>query len=132
MAEQPTKTNDFPDDLRDLQAELHRARAAYAALARTLPWSVEPHPGWPGTAHPHTGEITGGREPSPGYTPEQTAEEERLRRLVTDLSAAVSTHPYWNTLELGPARIAARMKLKHLPEVQADIQAQSVVVAEAA
>ncbi|MFE0733940.1 hypothetical protein [Streptomyces sp. NPDC058855] len=128
MAEPPTKTNDFPDDLRDLQAELHRTRAAYTALCRTLPWSVEPHPGWPGTAHPHTGEITGGREPSPGYTPEQTAEEARLHRLLTDLSEAISPHPYWDTLDLGPARVAARMKLKHLPEVQADAVGRIVVV----
>ncbi|MFE5710623.1 hypothetical protein ACFQ7J_07340 [Streptomyces sp. NPDC056501] len=42
--------------------------------------------GWPGTKHPHTEEITGGREASPGYTPEQIAEDERLRALVMDLS----------------------------------------------
>ncbi|MFE1500464.1 hypothetical protein ACFW89_36050, partial [Streptomyces albidoflavus] len=58
----------FPDDLKQLQARLHKAHADYQALCRTLPWSVEPLPGWPGTVHPHTGEVTGGREPSPGYT----------------------------------------------------------------
>ncbi|WP_442809726.1 transposase [Streptomyces sp. SR27] len=35
---------DFPDDLADLQVRLHRARAEHEALARTLPWSVEPSP----------------------------------------------------------------------------------------
>jgi hypothetical protein len=121
----------FPADLKDLQAQLYRARADYEALCRTLPWSVEPHPGWPGTAHPHTGEITGGREPSPGYTPEQIAEEKRLRDLCRDLSEAVATHPYWSGFELGPALVEARMALKVLPEVLA-AAGQTPAVAEAA
>ncbi|MGW0121708.1 hypothetical protein [Streptomyces sp. NPDC003327] len=102
----------FPSDLKDLQARLHRARADYAALVRTLPWSVEPLPGWPGTARPHSDEVTGGREPSPGYTPQQAAEEARLRALVTDLSVEVSTHPYWSGRS-GPELVTARMALKH-------------------
>lgn len=57
---------------------LHQARAEYAAPCRTLPWSVEPVAGWPGEVHPHTGVVTGGRDASPGYTPEQAAEEKRL------------------------------------------------------
>ncbi|MFD0427149.1 hypothetical protein ACFQ60_00560 [Streptomyces zhihengii] len=58
--------SDFPDDLTAAQTRLHQATAEHAALVRTLPWSVEPHDGWPGTEHPHTGQISGGREPSPG------------------------------------------------------------------
>lgn len=102
-----------------LQARLHRARAEYEALCRTLPWSVEPMPGWPGTKHPHTDEITGGREASPGYTPEQLAEDTRLRTLVRDLSIEVSTHPYWGSLEHGPKVLEARMALKNHPDVLA-------------
>ncbi|MFD3334651.1 hypothetical protein ACFWV1_18630 [Streptomyces sp. NPDC058700] len=118
----------FPEDLKSLQARLHQARAEYQALCRTLPWSVEPLPGWPGTVHPHTGEATGGREPSPGYTPEQAAEERRLWDLVRELSIAVSTHPYWSELELGPDLIAARMALKSHQDVRAAVTG----VAEAA
>ncbi|OKJ62441.1 hypothetical protein [Streptomyces sp. CB02261] len=118
----------FPDDLKSLQARLHQARAEYQALCRALPWSVEPLPGWPGTVHPHTGEVAGGREPSPGYTPEQAAEEKRLWDLVRELSVAVSTHAYWSKPERGPELIAARMALKSHEDVAAAVTG----VAEAA
>ncbi|MFC8765816.1 hypothetical protein ACFUAG_34570 [Streptomyces sp. NPDC057193] len=118
----------FPEDLKSLQARLHQARAEYQALCRALPWSVEPLPGWPGTVHPHTGEVSGGREPSPGYTPEQAAEEKRLWDLVRELSIAVSTHPYWSKPERGPELIAARMALKSHEDVMAAVTG----VAEAA
>ncbi|MET7760142.1 hypothetical protein ABZT27_36455 [Streptomyces sp. NPDC005389] len=117
----------FPADLRDLQARLHRARAEYQALCRTLPWSVEPMPGWESVQHPHTGELTGGREPSPGYTPEQAARERRLWDLVRELSIEVSTHPFWSKAERGPALVDARMALKTHEDVVA-----AVVAAEAA
>jgi hypothetical protein len=60
--------SDFPDDLRTAQTRLHQATSELAALTRRLFWSVEPMAGWPGTEHPHTGEVTGGREASPGWT----------------------------------------------------------------
>ncbi|MFB7373990.1 hypothetical protein ACFC0D_29530 [Streptomyces sp. NPDC056222] len=113
-------TPPFPDGLIVAQQRLHEARAAYSALCRALPWSVEPLPGWGGTKHPHTDEITGGREPSPGYTAEEAAEEERLWALVRELAIEVSTHPYWATLEKGPGRVDARMQLKHHPKAQPD------------
>ncbi|MFI8293253.1 hypothetical protein EAO71_31860 [Streptomyces sp. ms191] len=106
MADSP-----FPQDLVDAQLRLHQARAEYAALCRALPWSVEPADGWPGTKHPHTGETTGGREPSPGYTDEQKAEVGRLMALVRELTVTVSTHPHWATLDAGE-RMGARMALK--------------------
>lgn len=102
----------FPDDLIELQQRLHQARAEHTSLCRALPWSVEPLPGWPGAVHPHTGEVTGGRDASPGYTPEQEAEEKRLWDLVRELSIAVSTHDYWSKPERGPELVAARMALK--------------------
>ncbi|MFE5480990.1 hypothetical protein [Streptomyces sp. NPDC056527] len=104
----------FPTDLIDAQGRLHRARAEYAVLCKSLPWSVEPVPGWPGDVHPHTGVVTGGREASPGYTPEQAAEERRLWALVRELSIEVSTHPFWATLEKGGV-LEARMALKQHP-----------------
>ncbi|MFD3565804.1 hypothetical protein [Streptomyces sp. NPDC058667] len=135
MSENGTAKKDpygFPEDLKSLQARLHQARAEYRALCRALPWSVsvsvEPLPGWPGTVHPHTGKVTGGREPSPGYTPEQAAEEQRLWDLVRELSVAVSTHPYWSELERGPELVKARMALKSHEDVTAAVTG----VAEAA
>ncbi|MGA4867226.1 hypothetical protein ACPB9J_31825 [Streptomyces lavendulocolor] len=104
---------DFPDDLQAAQTRLHQATAELAALCRKLPWSVGPMPGWPGTQHPHTGEITGGREDSPGWTEE---EKEAVTRLLTeclDLSIRVSTHSYWRTIE-DEDRAQVRSELKHL------------------
>lgn len=107
----------FPPDLIDAQRRLYQARAEYARLCATLPWSVEPMPGWPGEEHPHTGVVTGGREDSDGYTPEQQAEAARLLALVREASIEVSTHPYWARLE-GPELVAARMALKQHPGAQ--------------
>jgi hypothetical protein len=76
-----------------------------------LPWSVEPMPGWPGTEHPHTGEVTGGREDSPGWTAEQKQTVKQLRMECTDLSIWVTAHSYWATLE-GEQRVKARSELK--------------------
>jgi hypothetical protein len=101
----------FPDDLRAAQVRLHQAAAELAALCRTLPWSVEPMPGWPGTEHPHTGEVTGGREDSPGWSEEQQRTVKRLRMECTDLSVRITTHPYWATIE-GEQRVHARSELK--------------------
>ncbi|MFE5301853.1 hypothetical protein [Streptomyces sp. NPDC056632] len=110
----------FPDDLIEFQQCLHQSRAEYSALCRALPWSVEPLAGWPGTVHPHTGEVTGGRDVSPGYTPEQEAEESRLLGLVRVLSIAVSRHPYWTTLEKDAGLVRARMELEQDPKVRPD------------
>ncbi|MFE7547044.1 hypothetical protein [Streptomyces gardneri] len=111
----------FPDDLKQHQARLHQAHAEYQALCRTLPWSVEPMPGWAPVKHPHTDELTGGREASPGYTSEQVVEERRLWDLVRELSIAVSTHPYWSKPERGPELVAARMALKTHKDVLAAV-----------
>lgn len=102
---------DMPDDLRAAQTRLHQATAELSALLRSLPWSVEPLDGRPGDEHPHTGAVTGGREPSPGWTGEQRAVVARLRAECLDLSAAVATHPYWAAFT-GEALVDARMALK--------------------
>ncbi|MBM9624388.1 hypothetical protein [Streptomyces zhihengii] len=110
--------SDFPDDLTAAQTRLHQATAEHAALVRTLPWSVEPHDGWPGTEHPHTGQISGGREPSPGWSDEQKAAVAQLRQECLALSVTVTTHPYWQTLS-GEDVYRARMRLKAATRLEA-------------
>ncbi|MDI9886150.1 hypothetical protein QMZ92_17625 [Streptomyces sp. HNM0645] len=102
---------DFPDELRDAQLRLHRARSAYRALCRELPWSVEPAEGWTGEEG-HYSSYRREFPESPGWSEEQRAEEARLRELVLTLSIEVSTHPYWAALE-APDVVKARMALKH-------------------
>ncbi|MEU6979639.1 hypothetical protein [Streptomyces sp. NPDC046371] len=116
MAESPTFP-DFPEDLLDLQRRLHQARHDFGALCATLPWSVEPNPGWPGTKHPHTDEITGGRPESPGWTEEQKAEHGRLLALWQELSIKVGCHPFWAEQPKDGALVLARTQLKHHPDV---------------
>ncbi|TLQ44519.1 hypothetical protein [Streptomyces marianii] len=102
---------DFPDELRDAQLRLHRARSAYRALCRELPWSVVPAEGWTGEEG-HYSSYRREFPESPGWSEGQRAEEARLRELVLTLSIEVSTHPYWAGLE-GPDVVKARMALKH-------------------
>ncbi|MFF9569873.1 hypothetical protein [Streptomyces sp. NPDC014685] len=117
MAETP-----FPDDLRAAQTRLHEATAELAALGRTLPWSVEPHDGWPGKEHSHTGEVTGGRPPSPGWTDEQKAAVDELRQECLVLSETVSTHPYWKSFTGGDL-VDRRMELKSITRPEAALPA---------
>ncbi|MFJ3205821.1 hypothetical protein [Streptomyces sp. NPDC086989] len=107
---------DFPPRLQALQAQLHRVRAEYAAFCRSLPWSVEPHPGWQARegVYSHRGDVPA----SPGYTDEQrrrkAAYEQRLRRL----ASVVSGHPFWSTVEREQV-VAARMALKRVSAEEA-------------
>ncbi|MCM2393904.1 hypothetical protein [Streptomyces albipurpureus] len=103
----------FPRDLRDAQLRLHQERAAYTALCRELPWSVEPAPGWEGDKQLHSDRI-GGMPDSPGYSETQKGEEARLRNLLVDLSIVVSTHPYWSDVDQGEV-VCERMALKRTP-----------------
>lgn len=102
---------DFPRDLRDAQLYLHHVRAAYAALCRTLPWSVEPADGWTGDKQLYSDYLPE-FPASPGYSAQQKAAEARLRSLLLDLSITVSTHPYWAMTE---NVVEERMALKHTP-----------------
>lgn len=108
----------FPDDLRAAQVRLHQVTAELMAFGRTLPWSVEPHEGWPGREHSRTGEVTGGRPPSPGWTDEQKATVARFRRECLTLSETVATHPYWQSLT-GEHLVKQRMELKATTRPQA-------------
>jgi hypothetical protein len=106
-------THDFPDDLLAAQLQLHETRAAFDALAGTLPWSADPMTGWTVTrALPGGGEQVTARPDSPGYTDEQRAERDRLHARLLELTATVMTHPYWDTLANGVVK--ARMALKHV------------------
>ncbi|MGW1189267.1 hypothetical protein [Streptomyces sp. NPDC002559] len=108
----------FPDDLRAAQVRLHQATAELTTLGRALPWSVEPHDGWPGKEHSHTGEVTGGRPPSPGWTDEQKAAIDELRQECLALSETVSTHPYWESFTGGDL-VDRRMELKSITRSEA-------------
>ncbi|MEV8347106.1 hypothetical protein [Streptomyces niveus] len=115
---------DFPHDLRDAQLRLHQVTAAYNQLCRTLPWSVEPAPGWAaGEKQPYT-DYRSTKPDSPGYTDHQKSEVARLRAAVLELSVTVSTHPYWSTL--GPGTVVeGRMALKQTAAASAcDVAAE--------
>lgn len=113
---------DFPGDLLAAQTRLHQAAAELSALLRSLPWSVEPMKGWPGSKHPHTGEIIGGREPSPGWSDEQKEAVDRLLQECRELSATVTTHQYWELFQ-GADVIKERMRLKSEARPRASVTA---------
>ncbi len=73
---------------------------------RALPWLVEPHDGWPGTEHPHTGRMTGDREPSPGWTEAQKAAVDRLCTECLTLSETVGTHQVAQSVRVARSRRA--------------------------
>ncbi|WP_098007788.1 hypothetical protein [Streptomyces sp. sk226] len=109
-----SSTPDFPEDLLAAQAALHRTRHQTDEYARTLPWSVEPMPGWEADKQLHSA-YRSSKPDSPGYTTEQAEELGRLRAELLRLSEVVMTHPFWGTLEAGTV-VEARMRLKHAHE----------------
>ncbi|MER8220851.1 hypothetical protein ABTZ58_09725 [Streptomyces sp. NPDC094143] len=104
-------TYDFPSDLLAGQEELHQVRAELSALLKRLPWSVEPLDGF----SDDNGWRKVERPASPGWTADEQAEVEKLRRREHELAVFVSTHRYWSELT-GPDRVAARSELKHAHE----------------
>ncbi|MFF9320222.1 hypothetical protein ACF1BP_28985 [Streptomyces sp. NPDC014735] len=79
---------------------------------------MEPHDGRPGKEHSHTGEVRGGRPPSPGWTDEQKAAVDRLRQKCLALSETVNTHPYWESFT-GENLVKRRMELKATTQPEA-------------
>ncbi|MCX4734683.1 hypothetical protein [Streptomyces sp. NBC_01363] len=71
-------------------------------------------PGWESDKQLHSNYISA-KPDSPGYTEDQAAEVTRFRARLRELSIAVSTHPFWDSVEAGD-RVAARMALKHAHE----------------
>lgn len=101
-------TYDFPSDLLAGQEELHQVRAELSALLKRLPWSVEPLDGF----SDDTGWRRVERPASPGWSEDEQAEVEKLRRREHELAVFVSTHRYWAGLT-GADRVRARSELKH-------------------
>lgn len=105
---------DFPQDLRDAQVALLETRARYEEYAQALPLSAEPMPAWEAEKQLHSS-YQPSRPASPGYTEEQHADVARFRAELLRLSVAVSTHPFWGTVDREQL-VAARMALKHAHE----------------
>ncbi|MEV6404132.1 hypothetical protein AB0M58_14455 [Streptomyces bobili] len=126
--EKPFDPHDFPDDLRAAQlraAELYAELHAYQA---TLPWSREPHAGWP--EETERGKERLGRPETPGWTAEQSTEYDRLFEALREATAAVQGHPWWKRCGKegikGSALVTARQTLKHakgaVPLRQEDVE----------
>ncbi|WP_405737622.1 hypothetical protein OG885_31280 [Streptomyces sp. NBC_00028] len=101
-------TYDFPSDLLAGQEELHQVRAELSALLKRLPWSVEPLDGFSDTAGWRKVE----RPASPGWTPDEQAEVEKLRQREHELAVFISGHRFWAEVATGD-RVDARTNLKH-------------------
>ncbi|MET9370597.1 hypothetical protein ACIRPR_10545 [Streptomyces griseoflavus] len=108
-------TYDFPSDLLAGQEELHQVRAELSALLKRLPWSVEPLDGF----SDDNGWRKVERPASPGWTEDEQAEVEKLRRREHELAVFVSGHRYWAAVG-GSDRVHARSRLKHVHEDTAE------------
>ena len=86
---------DFPPDLVAAERERQQAWERLAAIP------LRPYEDAAGTAH----------RTDTGWTTEHEAAEEALRKRLQELSAALATHPHWETFE-GERRVEARMRLK--------------------
>ena len=84
-------TYDFPSDLRAGQEELHQVRAELSALLKRLPWSVEPLDGFSDDRRL----AQGGAPRLPGWTADEQAEVEKLRRREHELAVFVTSHRFW-------------------------------------
>ncbi|MFG3132942.1 hypothetical protein ACGFZU_35240 [Streptomyces tendae] len=105
----------FPNDLVDAQRRLATLQAQLRVHQATLPWSREPHPGWPDETE--RGRERPGRPASPGWTDEQAAEFDRLMEELRAVTARVQCHAWWERCTAegiqGPDMVAARQALKH-------------------
>ncbi|WP_329143522.1 hypothetical protein OIU91_06155 [Streptomyces sp. NBC_01456] len=90
-------STDFPDDLVQLQRDLHQATAGLRTFLADHPEPPEPIDG------------------TAGWSSDDKARERELRQRLHDLIAQVHTHPYWDSLS-GPDLVTARMKLKHVDD----------------
>ncbi|MFN1193310.1 hypothetical protein ACK03K_34165 [[Kitasatospora] papulosa] len=113
----PFDPHAFPADLIAAHHDATRLRAELEAYAATLPWSREPHPGWKDVKEGVRARK--GRPASPGWTPEQTTEHERLKAALLDATQTVYAHPWWTRCAqegvTGPAIVDARQALKRAP-----------------
>ncbi|MFJ4711925.1 hypothetical protein [Streptomyces sp. NPDC088785] len=110
-SDDPTRTLGFPSDLVAGQEELHQVRAELIALLKRLPWSVEPvdaisdTQGWRRLERPA----------SPGWSEDEQAAVEKLRRRELELAVFVTCHRHWSSLT-GADAVHGRARLKHVHE----------------
>lgn len=106
--------HDFPQKLRDAQRRAAELYAEIRTLQARLPWSREPHPGWP--ADTERGRERAGREASPGWDPADAAAYDTLRGELLDVTAYVHSHGWWKTCRdhgvTGAALVDVRQALK--------------------
>ncbi|MCX4663608.1 hypothetical protein [Streptomyces uncialis] len=100
-------TYDFPSDLLAGQEELHQVRAELLDLLKRLPWSVEPLDGFSDDTSWRRIE----RPASPGWSPDEQAEVEKLRARERELAVFVTCHRFWTEVT-APQKVDARMTLK--------------------
>ncbi|MGW0533054.1 hypothetical protein [Streptomyces sp. NPDC003032] len=94
---------------------MHQVRSELLALLKRLPCSVEPLDGFSDTGGWRVTE----RPASPGWTPEEQAEVEKLRARERELAVFVTCHRYWEQLS-GPDVVTARSGLKRAHETPDD------------
>ncbi|MFI2199795.1 hypothetical protein ACH47Z_03205 [Streptomyces sp. NPDC020192] len=104
-------TYEFPSDLLAGQEELHQVRAELSALLKRLPWSVEPMDAF----SDDTGWRKVERPASPGWSEDEQAEVEKLRRREHELAVFISTHRFWAEVAAAD-RVETRTRLKHAHE----------------
>lgn len=125
----PFEPHSFP---KDLIAAQHQAAELYAQLhtfQATLPWSREPHSGWP--EETERGRERPGRPDTPGWTDEEAAEYDRLFEALRGAAAAVQSHSWWERCARegikGADLVGARQALKYakgaVPLVREDVDA---------
>ncbi|MFF0698380.1 hypothetical protein ACFYU4_37820 [Streptomyces tendae] len=125
----PFDPHAFPTDLIAAQRQAAELFAALHALQATLPWSREPHPGWPGETE--RGRERPGRPVSPGWPADDAAEFDRLLAELRAVTAVIQCHRWWERCEeegiKGGDLVATRMALKYaegaVPLVREDVDA---------
>lgn len=125
----PFDPHDFPQELRDSQRRAAELYAELHALQKRLPWSREPHEGWPEVTD--RGRERTGREASPGWAPADAAAFDKLWAELLEATAEVHTHAWWKACRdhgvQGADLVAARQALKSakgaVPLARADVDA---------
>ncbi|MFD9395014.1 hypothetical protein ACFWBB_31080 [Streptomyces sp. NPDC060000] len=112
--ETPFDPHDFPQKLRDAQRRAAELYAELHSLQARLPWSREPHEGWPEVTD--RGRERAGRAASPGWDPADAAAFDKLWEELLEATAYVHTHGWWKTCRdhgvEGADLVAARQALK--------------------
>ncbi|CAM5237677.1 hypothetical protein [Streptomyces griseomycini] len=121
----PFNPHAFPNDLVAAQRTAAELYAKLHALQARLPWSREPHDGWPeeterGRQHP-------GRPATDGWPEDDAAEFDKLLEELRKATATVQCHGWWERCKkegtTGADLVAARMALKHAPGAVPDAPA---------